>query len=93
MVWFWTRDEDELETRYDNATSEQCLFRCRGAQNADTFRTAADGFREQLKVVAEKRRTIGTLLGQIVADAGQLHFAESAAGLAPMPRRTRSTQD
>jgi hypothetical protein len=74
--------------------AEECLLQCRDAQNTDTFRTAADGFRQQLKVIGENRQTIGILLGQIVDDSGKLHFAKSAARLdAPMSHRTRSKQD
>jgi hypothetical protein len=52
--------------------AEECLFRCRGAQDAAAFDTAADTFRDQLMVVAQNRRTIGELLNQIVDDAGSL---------------------
>jgi hypothetical protein len=58
--------------------AEECLFRCRGAQDAAAFDTAADTFRDQLTVVAQNRRTIGELLNQIVDDAGRLTFADRA---------------
>jgi len=57
--------------------AEECLLRCRGAQNAAAFDTAADTFRAQLTVVAQNRKTIGELLNQIVDDAGRLTFARS----------------
>jgi hypothetical protein len=49
--------------------AEQSLLQCRGAQNALTFHTAAEAFREQLKVVAENRQAMGILLGEIVDEA------------------------
>jgi hypothetical protein len=42
------------------------------------FDEAADAFRDQLAVVAENRKTIGTLLNQIVDDAGKLRCASRA---------------
>ena len=55
--------------------AEECLLRCRGAQNAVAFGAAADTFRDQLTVVAQNRKTIGALLSQIVSDADHLKFA------------------
>ena len=55
--------------------AEQCLLRCRGARDTVPFDVAADGFRDQLTVVGENRKTIGALLSQIVDDAGKLTFA------------------
>ena len=56
--------------------AEQCLLRCRGAQDAAAFDAAVDTFREQLIVVAQNRKTIGELLNRIVGDAGRLTFAD-----------------
>jgi hypothetical protein len=56
--------------------AEQCLQRCRGAQDAAAFDAAADTFRDQLTVVVQNRKTIGELLNQIVDDAGRLTFAD-----------------
>jgi hypothetical protein len=58
--------------------AEECLLRCRGAQDPAAFNTAADTFRDQLTVVAQNRKTIGELLNQIVDDAGRLTFAARA---------------
>lgn len=55
--------------------AEECLLRCRGAQNAVAFDAAADTFRDQLTVVAKNRKTIGVLLNQIAEDAEELRFA------------------
>jgi hypothetical protein len=58
--------------------AEQCLLRCRGAQDVAAFESAADAFREQLTIVAQNRKTIGNLLGQIGDDAGKLTFTSRA---------------
>ena len=55
--------------------AEECLRRCRGAQDAVAFHAAADTFRDQLTVVAQNRKTIGALLTQIVDEAEKLRFA------------------
>jgi hypothetical protein len=55
--------------------AEQCLLRCRDAQDMAAFDVAANAFREQLTVVAQNRKTIGDLLGQITDDARKLTFA------------------
>jgi hypothetical protein len=55
--------------------AEECLLRCRGAQNATAFDAAADTLRDQLTVVAQNRKTIGALLSQIVDEAENLRFA------------------
>ena len=55
--------------------AEECLTRCRGAQNAVAFEAAADSFRDQLTVVAQNRKTIGALLNQLVDEAEKLRFA------------------
>jgi hypothetical protein len=54
--------------------AEECLLRCRGAQEAVAFDAAADAFRDQLRVVAQNRKTIGALLSQVVNDAEKLGF-------------------
>ncbi len=59
--------------------AEECLLRCRGAQGAVAFDAAADGFRDQLTVVAQNRKTIGALLNQIVDDAEKLRFTGRSA--------------
>ena len=43
------------------------------------FDAAADGFRDQLTVVAQNRKTIGALLNQIVDDAEKLRFTGRSA--------------
>jgi hypothetical protein len=58
--------------------AEQCLQRCRTAQNPMAFDAAAVAFRDQLTGVARNRKTIGTLLNQIVDDARKLRFAGRA---------------
>jgi hypothetical protein len=58
--------------------AEQSLLRCRGAQHAAAFDTAADAFRGQLTVIADSRNTIGALLKQVVDDARRLTFAGRA---------------
>jgi hypothetical protein len=69
--------------------AEECLLRCRGAQNAVAFDAAADTFRDQLTVVAQNRKTIGALLSQIVAKAEHLKFAgrppKALTGRPPRP--------
>jgi hypothetical protein len=55
--------------------AELCLQRCGGSGEAAAFEAAADGFRDQLMMVAENRKTIGTLLDQIVSEGGKLTFA------------------
>ena len=55
--------------------AEECLLRCRRAQDAVAFEAAADTFRDQLTVVAQNRKTIGALLSQIVDEAEKLRFA------------------
>jgi hypothetical protein len=55
--------------------AEECLRRCRDAQDAVAFDAAADTVRDQLTVVAHNRETIGALLNQIVAEAEKLRFA------------------
>jgi hypothetical protein len=55
---------------------EECLLRCRGAQDAVAFDAAADAFRNQLTAVAQDRKTIGELLNQIVDDARRPTFAD-----------------
>jgi len=55
--------------------AEECLLRCRGARDAVAFDAAADTFRNQLRVVAQNRKTIGALLNQMVDDAEKLRFA------------------
>jgi hypothetical protein len=59
--------------------AEKCLLRCRGAQDSVAFDAAADAFRDQLAVVAENRKAIGTLLNQIAEDAGKLRCASRGA--------------
>ena len=49
--------------------AEECLPRCRAARDAVAFDAAADSFRDQLRVVAQNRKTIGALLSQMVDDA------------------------
>jgi hypothetical protein len=58
--------------------AEQCLLRCRGAQNAVAFKAAADTFRDQLSVIAENRKRIATLVNGIVDDGRELDFAGRA---------------
>ena len=55
--------------------AEEYLLQCRGPQDVVAFHAAADAFRDQLGVVAENRKTIGTLLEQIVEEAGMLRYA------------------
>ena len=66
--------------------AEECLLRCRGAQDAATFDAAADTFRDQLTVIAQNRKTIGALLNQIVDEVENIRFAGRSPKTSRRPR-------
>lgn len=57
------------------ARAEQCLFKCRSAQDAVAFDAAAGTLRAETQTVADNRRTVGDLVEQTIVEARGLTFS------------------
>jgi hypothetical protein len=55
--------------------AEQCLLKCRRADDAVAFDTAADTLRGEVKTVLENRRGVRDLLEQVIAAARRLNLS------------------
>ena len=54
---------------------EQCLVKCRGTDEADTFAAAATALRQDMQVVLDNHRSIASVLDQAIADVRRLTFS------------------